>query len=39
MMKVNITKVLVGIFIGEGICSAMYIFFGQSLFRFLGIGA
>jgi uncharacterized membrane protein YdjX (TVP38/TMEM64 family) len=39
MMKVNITKVLLGIFIGEGICSAMYIFFGQSLFRFLGIGA
>jgi len=39
IMKVNIKKVLLGIFIGEGICSAMYIFFGQSLFHFLGIGA
>ena len=39
MMKVNVAKVLVGIFIGEGICSAMYIFFGQSLFQFLGIAA
>jgi uncharacterized membrane protein YdjX (TVP38/TMEM64 family) len=39
IMKVNISKLLLGILIGEGICSAIYIFFGQSLFHILGISA
>jgi uncharacterized membrane protein YdjX (TVP38/TMEM64 family) len=39
IMKVKITKLLLGILIGEGICSAIYIFSARSLFHILGISA
>jgi hypothetical protein len=35
-MKSSLPKLLVGILIGEGICCAIYIFFGSQLYGYLG---
>ncbi len=37
VLKLNLAKLLIGVFIGEGICSAIYIFGGMQLFRFFGL--
>ncbi len=34
IMKLSVTKLMLGIFIGEGICCALYIFFGRELIQF-----
>jgi uncharacterized membrane protein YdjX (TVP38/TMEM64 family) len=37
-LRLNIAKVLLGVFIGEGLCSAMYIFMGSRLVLLLRSG-
>jgi uncharacterized membrane protein YdjX (TVP38/TMEM64 family) len=39
VMKMNVAKLLFGVLIGEGLCAALYIFFGNQLFHFLRFGA
>lgn len=36
IMKLNLSKLLLGVLIGEGICSAIYIFCGIQILQFLG---
>ncbi len=36
VLKLSLYKLLLGILIGEGICCALYIFFGEELLRFFG---
>ena len=38
IMKLSLSKLLLGVLIGEGICCAIYIFCGNQIVQFLGFG-
>ncbi len=38
IMKLSLSKLLFGMLVGEGVCCALYIFFGIEVFQYFGFG-